>query len=164
MWRMTDVEVRRATGADADAVADVFIESFRATLPTVRRAHEDADVRRYVRDILVPQTECWVAVDRRGRVVAMMSLKPGWVAQLYVAPDLLGKGIGRQLLDLAKQRAPDELQLWTFQVNGRARRFYERNGFVAAEMTDGSANEEREPDVRFVWRRPDADGAPMHHE
>jgi GNAT superfamily N-acetyltransferase len=83
----------------------------------------------------------------------MMSLKPGWVDQLYVAPDRLGEGIGRRLLELAQSRAgADGLQLWTFQVNERARRFYERNGFELAEMTDGSGNEEREPDVRYVWR------------
>ena len=43
------------------------------------------------------------------------------------------------------------LQLWTFQVNEAARRFYERQGFVAAESTDGSGNEERSPDVRYTW-------------
>ena len=29
---------------------------------------------------------------------------------------------------------------------------YARHGYVAAESTDSSGNEEREPDVRFVWR------------
>lgn len=38
------------------------------------------------------------------------------------------------------------------QVNESARRFYERHDFVAAEYTDGHGNEEREPDVRYVWR------------
>ena len=46
---------------------------------------------------------------------------------------------------------PDGLELWTFQVNVGARRFYERHGFRAVELTDGSANEEHEPDVRYVW-------------
>jgi GNAT superfamily N-acetyltransferase len=164
MWLVSVIELRRATDADAEAVADVLIDSYRAALPTVRRAHDDADIRQYVREVLIPRTECWVAVDGNGRPVAMMSLKPGWVDQLYVAPDRLGEGIGRRLLDLAKERSAGELQLWTFQVNDRARRFYGRNGFVAAEMTDGSANEEREPDVRLVWRRGPAGGAAMHHE
>jgi GNAT superfamily N-acetyltransferase len=70
-----------------------------------------------------------------------------------VTPDRLGEGIGRRLLEHAKEHAgTDGLQLWTFQVNDRARHFYERNGFTVAEMTDGSNNEEREPDVRYVWR------------
>ena len=108
-------------------------------------------MRRYVRDIFIGQTEAWVAVDDE-RIVGVMSLKPGWVEQLYIATDAQGQGIGRRLLDLAKERSDGELQLWTFQVNARARRFYERNGFTIAEMTDGSGNEEREPDVRYVWR------------
>jgi hypothetical protein len=38
-----------------------------------------------------------------------------------------------------------------FQRNARARRFYERAGFVLAELTDGAGTEEREPDARYVW-------------
>jgi hypothetical protein len=30
-------------------------------------------------------------------------------------------------------------------------RFYERHGFVEAERTDGRRNEERAPDIRYVW-------------
>ena len=43
------------------------------------------------------------------------------------------------------------MQLWAFQSNTGALRFYERHGFVAVEETDGD-NEERAPDVRMVWR------------
>ncbi|BDH67877.1 hypothetical protein MTP06_13260 [Streptomyces sp. PLM4] len=32
-----------------------------------------------------------------------------------------------------------------------SRRFYERHGFTATARTDGTRNEEREPDVRYVW-------------
>ena len=146
------IEIRRATDADAGAVADVYLASFNQALPTVRLAHTDDEIRQHTRSHWVAQSECWVAEDN-GELVAMMVLKPGWVDQLYVAPDRLGEGIGRLLLDLAKREAPaDGLQLWTFQVNARARRFYERNGFTIGEMTDGSGNQEREPDVRYVWR------------
>ena len=67
-------------------------------------------------------------------------------------PDRRGRGIGDRLVEFAKERQPTGLQLWTFQVNLAAQRFYERNGFVAVERTDGAGNEEREPDVRYVWR------------
>jgi hypothetical protein len=39
--------------------------------------------------------------------------------------------------------------LWCFQRNTRARRFYERRGFAPIRFTDGSANEERCPDVLY---------------
>jgi len=46
-----------------------------------------------------------------------------------------------------------ELKLWTFQRNTNARRFYEKHGFIADRMTDGMGNEEREPDMRYVWKQ-----------
>jgi len=147
------INLRRATDADADATADVFISSRRTALPTVPFSPDDS-VRNYIRDIFIAKTEGWLATDG-DTVVAVMSLKPGWVEQLYVATERQGEGIGRRLLDLAKERSDGELQLWTFQVNDRARRFYERNGFVAAEFTDGAGNMEHTPDVRFVWHRTD---------
>ena len=32
-----------------------------------------------------------------------------------------------------------------------ARAFYEKQGFVAVEFTDGTGNEARRPDVRYRW-------------
>jgi GNAT superfamily N-acetyltransferase len=143
------IEVRRATAEDAAAVAEVFLSSFHATYE-FPLAHTDDEVRGWIRDRLIPDREVWVA-DDDGRVVAMLALAAGWVEQLYVAPDRLGAGIGSRLLELAKERQPDALQLWTFLANDRARRFYERHGFVAVETTDGSGNQERQPDVRYEW-------------
>jgi GNAT superfamily N-acetyltransferase len=127
----------------------VFLTSFHSTYE-FPLAHVDEEVRGWVRDRLVVTEETWVAVDDAG-VVAMMVVAPGHLEQLYVAPDHLGRGIGRELVELAKERFPAGLSLWTFQVNVRARRFYERNDFVAVELTDGSGNQERQPDVRYEW-------------
>jgi len=144
------IEVRRATVADAAAVAELFLASFQATYD-FPLAHTDDEVRGWIRERLIPDHEVWVATDD-GRPVAMLALAPGWVEQLYVSPDRLGQGIGGRLLTLAKSRQPELLQLWTFQVNERARAFYEHHGFVAVEETDGSGNQERQPDVRYAWR------------
>jgi RimJ/RimL family protein N-acetyltransferase len=45
------------------------------------------------------------------------------------------------------------LQLWVFQRNTRAIRFYEHNGFQKVKETDGALNEEKLPDAMFEWRR-----------
>ena len=150
---MTDdpVDLRPATGSDAAAVADVWLRSFGGALPTVRRAHTDDEVRGWIRDVLLPGHDVWVA-DAAGAVVGMLALSEGWLDQLYLVPEWRGRGIGDRLVELAKQRQPAGLQLWTFQVNEPAQRFYERHGFVAVERTDGATNEEREPDVRYVWQ------------
>ncbi|MEV5436276.1 GNAT family N-acetyltransferase [Streptomyces sp. NPDC052682] len=153
--------LRRAAGeADADAAADVWLRSFAAALPGVVRPRPDDEVRAYFRQVLVPLRETWVA-DAAGGVVGVLVLDGEELSQLYLAPEWRGRGLGDRFVALAKDRRPHGLSLWTFQVNGPARRFYERHGFAAAEWTDGSRNEEREPDVRYLWR-PDhpADGGP----
>ncbi len=139
--------IRRATAADADRLAALFLRSWDAALPTVARAHPDSACAPYW-PWVIREHEGWTTEDLAGVLV----LHDGWIEQLYLEPDRQGAGLGDAFVALAQQRCPDGLQLWTFQVNGPARRFYERHGFVAAELTDGSANEEHEPDVRYVWR------------
>ncbi|MEV7676656.1 GNAT family N-acetyltransferase [Streptomyces sp. NPDC088752] len=147
-----NLEVRRAGADDAASMADVWLCSYDAALPTVRRAHTDDEVRTWFADIVVVRHESWVAVAE-GRVVGLLVLDEGSeLDQLYLDPAWRGLGLGDRLVALAKQRRPDGLELWTFQVNGPAQRFYERHGFVAVKCTDGSANEEREPDIRYAWR------------
>ena len=50
---MTDL--RRAGPADAAAIAEVYLTSFHTALPTVRLAHSDEDVRRWINDHVVPE-------------------------------------------------------------------------------------------------------------
>lgn len=147
---MAGITIRPAAAADAAAVADVYLASFHATYDFAL-AHTDDEVRAWIGQ-RVALGGTWVAIDEMGTIVAMMEVKPGELDQLYVRPDRLGEGIGRRLLDVARERSPEGMSLYTFQVNDRARRFYERNGFVADWIGDGSANEERQPDVRYVWR------------
>ncbi|HET7181284.1 MAG TPA: GNAT family N-acetyltransferase [Candidatus Limnocylindrales bacterium] len=152
------ITIRRAEPADAAAVADVFLRSFHATY-AFPLAHTDSEVREWVRARLVPEMETWVAVPagRPEEILGFATIEPGWLEQLYVDPDHLGEGIGRHLLAKAKERQPDGLLLWTFQVNARARRFYERNGFTVVRFGDESNNEEHQPDVQYRWS-PDRGG------
>lgn len=94
--------------------------------------------------------ECWVTSDATG-VTGLMLLEPGWIDQLYIRPDRIGLGLGSRLVEVAKDEMPKGLQLWTFQSNRRAQRFYERHGFRSVEFTDGDGNEERSPDIRYEW-------------
>jgi GNAT superfamily N-acetyltransferase len=74
-------------------------------------------------------------------------------SQLYTRPDRIGRGAGTQLIEAAKSSGVAALELWCFQANARARRFYEARGFRAIRFTDGADNEERMPDVRYRWER-----------
>jgi ribosomal protein S18 acetylase RimI-like enzyme len=86
-------------------------------------------------------------------MIGFIAFRRGWVDQLYVLPHRQGEGAGGALLQVAKAASPS-LMLWTFERNEQARRFYERHGFVAVRETDGSDNDEREPDVLYQWPAP----------
>jgi GNAT superfamily N-acetyltransferase len=150
--RADSAAVRRAGPDDAPAVADVLIRSRHASVGSIPGAiHSDDEIREWIKAVVIPEQEVWLAESDEGQVLAMLVLDGGWIDQLYVDPTWTGMRLGSRLVELAKSRRPGGLQLWTFVTNIGARRFYERHGFVVAEMTDGSGNEENEPDIRLVW-------------
>jgi len=145
---------RLAQPEETRAVADLYLRARHAAVPAIPPpAHDDHDVHHWFATVVMPEREVWV-VDGPGDtgIVALMVLDGDWVDQLYVHPEWTGRGVGSALLDQAKARRPDGLQLWCFQSNTGARRFYERHGFDAVETTEGD-NEEGAPDVRYKWGR-----------
>jgi len=144
------MEVRRLRQDETDAAAALHRRSM-ATIPGLEAAlHTPEQDRAFYRDRVFARGPILGAFER-GRLVGHLASSPGWIDQLYVDPPHHGRGIGRGLLDRIKAEGCD-LQLWTFQANARARGFYAANGFTEEEMTDGSGNEERLPDVRLRWR------------
>ena len=143
--------IRRATDADAPAVARLFLRSFKTTYPSFREVHTDAETAAWIATEVIPKEEAWVVESATEGVVGWMVLGPGELEHLYLAPEWVGRGLGDRLMALAKERQPAGLRLYTFQVNARACRFYERHGFVVVDTNDGSRNEEGEPDVQYRW-------------
>lgn len=86
------------------------------------------------------------------RLLGFIATVPGWIEHFYVDTGAQRSGIGSALLAHA-MAAADDLQLWTYQANTPARQLYESRGFVVAEITDGASLPEREPNVRYRWRR-----------
>jgi putative acetyltransferase len=142
--------------------------------PILRRARVDdvAHIARFYRrvaeaewDFLPPHTPAedlghfqrlfdrgpiWIAED--GVLLGFCAAPPDWIDQLIVDHPWHGRGIGRALLAAALE-GREHVRLWTFQRNARTRRFYRLQGFTEVLETDGSANEEKEPDVLLEWRR-----------
>jgi len=145
--------IRRAVTGDGSALTELMVTARLAAVPAIPPSVHDADdVREWMTSVVLPECEVWLVEEPPGPPLGILVLKDDWVEQLFVAPSHTGEGLGSGLLNQAKARRPSGLQLWTFQSNVRAHRFYERHGFVAVERTDGSGNEERSPDVRYRWR------------
>jgi ribosomal protein S18 acetylase RimI-like enzyme len=141
--------ITRARPQDADAAADIYLRA-RAVSAMPPGIHPDDDVREHVANVQIAQRETWLAVDA-GEPVGVLVLDGADLDWLFVAPHAQGRGLGSALLDHAKSLRPDGLSLWTFVTNVAAQRFYERRGFVEADRTDGAANEEQAPDIRYIW-------------
>ncbi len=141
-------DIRRLTLADTAAAAMVMRRSFDERLPTFEALHTPDEDAAFVRDHLFPKVEMWGAFGPD--LAGFIAFADGWIEQFYILPEYQGHGLGRTLLAIPKSKFP-ELRLWTFQQNRSARQFYERQGFVAIEHTDGRGNEHGQPDVLYRW-------------
>jgi putative acetyltransferase len=92
-----------------------------------------------------------VGLDASGRPAGFVTIDPatGYLDQLCVAPRERGSGLASALLDAAKRLAPGVVELDVNEANGRARRFYEREGFQA--ITRDLSAQSGLPTLRMRW-------------
>ncbi|MGA5420118.1 GNAT family N-acetyltransferase [Streptomyces lavendulocolor] len=167
------VRVRDMVEADCEAVAEVRVRGWRfaydGLIPAwylrAMTVEADAATRRkhFARD---GARHTHLVAERAGSVVGWACHGPnrdgsatgdGELYALYARPDQLSTGVGRALMDETAARATAEgypaLRLWVLRDNVRARRFYERAGFVP----DGAEEPWHVagvtvPEVRYVRR------------
>ena len=108
--------------------------------------------------MILKQCAVTVAEDDTG-IISFIARQDEEIRLLYTRPDRIGHGAGTQLVEAAKSSGVAALELWCFQANTRACRFYEGRSFRALFCTDGAQNEERMPDIRYRWQRGSARGA-----
>lgn len=149
--------IRAATRADLPALARVFVAAwqtgYRDVVPAdvLAAMTEPAAIGLLDNDFDEQALRTDVAVDRAGEVVGFTRYGPdperpargnGYLAALYVHPCAAASGVGRALLEHALRAlhddGRDDVTLWVFTANTRARRLYERAGFRSdgAEITD----------------------------
>jgi putative acetyltransferase len=160
----TAVAVRSGRPPDAADVAALFRRSRAAAMPWLPFLHTPAQDLAFFGEQVssaggLVATQADVAggepdgagVVGTGVIVGFAVANDGWLNHLYVEPTLRGRGIGSVLLGMAKDLNPEGLRLWAFERNVAALRFYAERGFAEVERTDGSGNEEQEPDVLMSW-------------
>lgn len=144
--------VRLAEVADAPAVASVHVKTwqvvYRGHMPDDLLDNLSVEARTSMWERLIPSGGVWVASDGDlvvGFVSAGPSREPDAASELYaiyLLPSHWGSGLAEPLATAALSGMTDVI-LWVLDDNPRARRFYERLGFVAdgmkREETFGSA-------------------------
>jgi GNAT superfamily N-acetyltransferase len=139
--------IRRATPEDAAEISGIYVAA-RDEMTYLPRIGDD--IRPQLGGWFLERWPTWVA-ENDERIVGFICLGGDVVEQLYVEPEEQRRGVGAALLELAKRERPERLELWVFQQNDGARRFYERHGFRLLEQTDGAGNMEQTPDARYEW-------------
>lgn len=147
---MSEPSLRRASAADAAAIAVIHMAARRQAMPYLPELHAEHEVRAWVAGNMLPGAVVWVA-EIDGEVAGYMALRGTDLDHLHVAPECQGRGLGSLLLSKAKEISPEGLGLYLFQRNTRARAFYEARGFRAVALSDGADNQEQEPDARHAW-------------
>ena len=135
---------------DMDQVAVVQRRSRDGALPWMKVLHTPAADRWFFRERVFKTCQLWGYFED-GELVGFIAFRECWIDHLYVLPTSQRGGIGSALLQVAQSKMRS-LNLWTFQRNTIARRFYEKHGFLLIRQTDGAGNEEREADALFTWQ------------
>jgi ribosomal protein S18 acetylase RimI-like enzyme len=130
--------IRVATLADARAIAQVHVASWRAgyrgLVPDAYLERLSVDERAAMWETILRDGETTVLVagdgERIDGFVAFHAAR-GEIGALYVDPPRFRAGIGTALLSAAHERLGDKpaVALWVLDGNHAARAFYERHGY-----------------------------------
>jgi GNAT superfamily N-acetyltransferase len=136
------MKLRPYLADDQGALIDLWYESWRSVglrTPNVTRADL---AKRVPGDLGIRWTVTVAEID--GQLVGFLAvcLLEERLDQLFVLPEAQRRGIGSELLNVAKQQMPNEFWLSTQPNNYHARSFYERKG-MSIDPTDGRNSSER---------------------
>lgn len=157
---MRDIKIRLATLDDADDISRVHARSWEFAygwfLGEEIIAKQNERVPSMWRMILENSKDSY-AVEVDGKIVGLIGLNvpsdtdlPEGCFELqglYLLPEFIGKGYGRHAMEWtlreANERGYKYVCLWVFEKNERARRFYEKCGFVLDENAEQKVYGER---------------------
>ena len=99
----------------------------------------------------LPQAETYVyESESTRRIVGFIGLTDDYINGCFVKDSEQSKGIGKQLLDHAKNLR-SRLTLQVYEKNTRAVKFYQQEGFtIESEHVDGGTNQK---EFVMVWNR-----------
>ena len=124
--------IRKYEDKDLNDVLSAWESASRIAHPFL--TEEFLDQERYdIPNVYLPKAETWV-VEQGGRVVGFIALIGNEVGAIFVKPEFHGTGIGRALMDKARELRGD-LEVEVFKANSIGRKFYSTYGFEPLSET-----------------------------
>ncbi|MPZ96413.1 MAG: GNAT family N-acetyltransferase [Propionibacteriales bacterium] len=136
--------IRRATSDEAGPLAEVeraaTLVALAHVFPPDRFPYPDADVLARWRIVLEDPAVTVLVAERDGGLLGYAAYDDTWLRHLGVHPDHWGTGLADLLTDTAlagiAAGGTTIARLWVIADNHRARRFYERGGWLRGAETD----------------------------
>lgn len=142
--------IRHYIEDDLDEVVALWYRSWINAFPTLKHPQPfDGWKTRFQNDI-AKRGSVWVA-EIQDRIVGFVVLMETEkiLAQIFVDVDAQRMGVGTALLNRVKTICPEGLSLTTLQQNVRARKFYEKHGFIAGRLGVNPVN--GQPNIEYTW-------------
>jgi GNAT superfamily N-acetyltransferase len=157
------ISVRPASPADARAIAEVHVATWRGAYGHVFPAEVldslSVEDREQMWHQVIGNEAMSVYVAESAGVVGFVSVGPsrdakgeGELYAIYVHPGAWGSGAGKALMDSAREWLAQRFSsaiLWVIEDNPRARRFYEREGWIVDGWRTDVVRGIEVPEVRY---------------
>ena len=124
------VTLRPYRAEDEDASIALWLETWKLAYPSINFDKRVDWWRERWRTELVPVAQIVVAEQDSAMAGFVTIDGTGYLDQLVVGPAYWGSDVARLLMDDAKRLSPGGVTLKVNADNGRAIRFYQRNGFA----------------------------------
>lgn len=149
--RREPMSIRDQTGADLEAVLELWVAAWTATMPEIDFERRRDWLARRLNEAQSAGARILVAtIENAIAGFVMIDPTTGYLDQIAVDPARSREGIGTELLRAAKSLSPGGVDLDVNVGNDPAVRFYEKNGFsITGEGVN--ANSDR-PVYRMSWR------------
>ncbi len=154
-----DIELIDFSAAFATEVVKMWRRSFQRAMG-LEEQNRLTELRGQVGFFLSLGDKVTIAIrPASSKVVGFMAMENEFeLAHLYIDVEEQGKGYGSFMLNEARKRSPERLELFTFQKNSGAQAFYLKNGFVEVERgradlenNPWTTNANDLPDIKYLW-------------
>ena len=138
------ITIRKATPKDAydwavcsiscwqSAYRDIYPDAIMDNIPL----EKEQRIEKYKKSLAAPGDIEYYSVLHAEQMIGFLIIEPthSEIYAIYLLEEFWGKGYGKEIMDFAVNKLsrtnPNEISLWVFEKNTRARRFYEKYGFT----------------------------------
>lgn len=149
--RQGNAMIRERKAADGSLVARIWLDSNREVHDFIPAEYWEENYQSVKEALLQGEVYvCEMEMAGKTDIVGFIGMNEDFIEGIFVRDDVRSRGVGRELLDYAKDRR-NRLMLGVYQKNQRAIRFYQREGFLIwQEGVDGNTGEK---EYTMLWRR-----------